>query len=42
MADAGFCRPVINSTKRTYLIIGVVVGLVLAFAAAWFMGWLGR
>jgi hypothetical protein len=40
MADESFCRPVINSTKKTYLAIGIVVGAAVTFAAAWFMGWL--
>ena len=42
MASESFCRPVVNSTKKIYLGIGVVVGTLLTLALAWFMGWLTR
>jgi len=35
-----FCRPVIDSTKRTYLGLGIVLGIVITFLVSWFMGWL--
>jgi hypothetical protein len=38
MAGESFCRPVINSTKKTYLTIGIVVGIVLALIGAWLSG----
>ena len=37
---AEHCRPVINSTKTTDLLIGLLVGAGLFFVLAKVMGWL--
>ena len=40
MTGESFCRPVIDSTKKTFFAIGLVVGGLLLFLVSWFMGWL--
>ena len=35
-----FCRPVVNRTKKTSLLIGFLIGLGVFYLVARFMGWL--
>jgi hypothetical protein len=35
-----FCRPVIDKTKYTWLVYGILAGAALFYVVARFMGWL--
>lgn len=38
--NESFCRPVINHSKKKFLLIGILVGVSLFFVVAMVMGWL--
>ncbi len=38
--NESFCRPVINHSKKKFLLIGILVGVSLFLGVALLLGWL--